>query len=154
MCVLALRLCWALKTRMAEPKQLGHSHKQKCWTNGTRTHNDRTKTCSVTITPWSNTTFRGAKIAFFNVTAKCLACFLALASAPCPVVAVGLCLRIMCRPASVCNKNIYKLGSKYSRFRHRSPSRGRKRWFLLRFAKVCVLNGYGLYARFPCTKTA
>lgn len=27
----------------------------RCWTNGTRTHNDRTKTCSVTITPWSNT---------------------------------------------------------------------------------------------------
>ena len=27
---------------------------EKSWTNGTRTHNDRTKTCSVTITPWSN----------------------------------------------------------------------------------------------------
>ena len=33
-----------------------------CWTNGTRTHNDRTKTCSVTITPWSNPLFVVAKV--------------------------------------------------------------------------------------------
>ena len=34
--------------------QKKYSHFFKSWTNGIRTHNDRTKTCSVTITPWSN----------------------------------------------------------------------------------------------------
>ncbi len=42
----------------------------RCWTNGTRTHNDRTKTCSVTITPWSNTNISAAKVVFFYATTK------------------------------------------------------------------------------------
>ena len=44
---------------LTQSKKTGINNKG--WTNGTRTHNDRTKTCSVTITPWSKLWF-GCKV--------------------------------------------------------------------------------------------